>query len=133
MSIFGRCILDSYVGLYIFGIAFSILIKNTWFKLVLTLLNTSSCLSPVLNMITDHILVWRCEFRIKFLFLTGVIIFLQTRFANRFCCNPTYSYLQLFSLYIIKIEPRREKTCLRGFRPGATQIGLYSHRSRLDA
>ena len=25
-----------------------------------------------------------------------------------------------------------EKTGLRGFRPGATQIGLYSHRSRLD-
>ena len=29
-------------------------------------------------------------------------------------------------------EPRREKTGLRGFRPGATQIRLYSHRSRLD-
>ena len=29
-------------------------------------------------------------------------------------------------------EPRREKTGLLGFRPGATQIGLYSHRSRLD-
>ena len=32
-----------------------------------------------------------------------------------------------------KYEPRREKTDLRGFRPGVTQIGLYSHRSRLDA
>ena len=31
-----------------------------------------------------------------------------------------------------KTEPHREKTGLRGFRPGATQIGLYSHRSRLD-
>ena len=30
-------------------------------------------------------------------------------------------------------EPRREKTCLWGFRPCPTQIGLYSHRSRLDA
>ena len=30
-------------------------------------------------------------------------------------------------------EPRREKTGLRGFQPGATQIGLYSYRSRLDA
>ena len=27
-----------------------------------------------------------------------------------------------------KYEPRREKTGLRGFRPGATQTGLYSHR-----
>ena len=29
--------------------------------------------------------------------------------------------------------PRREKTGLRGFRPGPTQTDLYSHRSRLDA
>ena len=29
-------------------------------------------------------------------------------------------------------EPRREKTGLRGLRPGRTQIGLYSHRSRLE-
>ena len=26
------------------------------------------------------------------------------------------------------IEPRCEKTGLRGFRPGPTQTGLYSHR-----
>ena len=26
-------------------------------------------------------------------------------------------------------EPRHEKTCLRGFRPGMTQTGLRSHRS----
>ena len=25
-------------------------------------------------------------------------------------------------------EPRSEKTGLRGFRPGPTQTGLYSHR-----
>ena len=30
-------------------------------------------------------------------------------------------------------EPRREKTGLRGFRPGPTQTGLYSLRSRLEA
>ena len=30
-------------------------------------------------------------------------------------------------------EPRREKTGLRGFRPGPTQTRLYSHRSRLEA
>ena len=29
--------------------------------------------------------------------------------------------------------PRREKTCLRGFRPGSTQTGLYSHREWLEA
>ena len=26
-----------------------------------------------------------------------------------------------------------DKTCLRGFRPGPTQIGLYSHRIWLEA
>ena len=30
-------------------------------------------------------------------------------------------------------EPRREKTGLRGFRPGPTQTGLYSHRRWLEA
>ena len=30
-------------------------------------------------------------------------------------------------------EPRREKTGLRGFRPGPTLTGLYSLRSRLEA
>ena len=29
----------------------------------------------------------------------------------------------------ISFEPRQEKTCLRGFRPGKTQTGLYSHSS----
>ena len=26
-----------------------------------------------------------------------------------------------------------DKTCLRGFRPGPTQTGLYNHRRRLEA
>ena len=30
-------------------------------------------------------------------------------------------------------EPRCEKTSLGGFRPGPTQIGLYSHRRWLEA
>ena len=30
-------------------------------------------------------------------------------------------------------EPRCEKTGLRGFRPGPTQTGLYSHRRWLGA
>ena len=30
-------------------------------------------------------------------------------------------------------EPRSEKTGLRGFRPGPTQTGLYSHKRRLEA
>ena len=30
-------------------------------------------------------------------------------------------------------EPRSEKTGLRGFRPGSTQTGLYSHTRWLEA
>ena len=30
-------------------------------------------------------------------------------------------------------EPRCEKTGLRGFRPGPTQTGLYSHRRWIEA
>ena len=33
----------------------------------------------------------------------------------------------------IQFEPVREKTGLRGFRPGLTQTDLYSRRSRLEA
>ena len=33
----------------------------------------------------------------------------------------------------IKIFEPREKTGLRGFRPGSTQTGLYSHRRPLEA
>ena len=29
---------------------------------------------------------------------------------------------------LVTYEPRHEKTCLRGFRPGPIQTGLYSHR-----
>ena len=28
--------------------------------------------------------------------------------------------------------PRQKKTCLKGFRPDPTQIGLYSHRRWLE-
>ena len=33
----------------------------------------------------------------------------------------------------VKTEPRREKTGLRGFRPGLTQTGLYKLRKELEA
>ena len=34
---------------------------------------------------------------------------------------------------VIYNEPRREKTGLRGFRPGPTQTGLYKLRKELEA
>ena len=30
-------------------------------------------------------------------------------------------------------DPQREKIGLRGFQPGLTQVGPYSHRRRLEA
>ena len=42
--------------------------------------------------------------------------------------------LHLFfgSLHHSKFEPRQEKIYLRGFRPGRTQTGLYSHRRWIE-
>ena len=46
--------------------------------------------------------------------------------------NMTPSSVYNLILQILN-EPRREKINLRGFRPGPTQTGLYSYRSRLEA
>ena len=43
------------------------------------------------------------------------------------------SYSMTGTLLSLKIEPRREKTGLRGFRPGPTQTGLYKLRKELEA
>ena len=34
---------------------------------------------------------------------------------------------------VVQNEPRHEKTCLRGFRPGKTQTGLLSYRDKLES
>ena len=41
--------------------------------------------------------------------------------------------IQLMYINLKLFEPRREKTGLRGFRPGQTQTGLYSYRRWLEA
>ena len=46
------------------------------------------------------------------------------------------TYINLWgtvNIYCDLYEPRCEKTGLRGFRPGPTQTGLYSHRRWLEA
>ena len=43
--------------------------------------------------------------------------------AGKHCASTRYLYN----------EPRREKTGLRGFRPGPTQTGLYKLRKELEA
>ena len=55
-----------------------------------------------------------------------------------FCCNSAEFQVKIFmvllciSFYVL-YEPRREKTGLRGFRPGLTQTGLCKLRKELDA
>ena len=46
---------------------------------------------------------------------------------------PLFYEINRFSPEAAQNEPRCEKTGLRGFRPGSTQIGLYSHRRCLEA
>ena len=53
------------------------------------------------------------------------------------CCSSTWRVIK-FCCHLVWnkansiIEPWREKTGLRGFRPGLTQTGLYSLRKRLE-
>ena len=60
------------------------------------------------------------------------------------CFVPYFKQFELLVIYSIVVggmmgkfsnpnEPRSEKTGLRGFRPGPTQTGLYSHRRWLEA
>ena len=58
----------------------------------------------------------------------------------RFLAFSIFKGTQYFTIYImertscsVSVEPRCEKTGLRGFLPGPTQTGLYSHRRRLEA
>ena len=41
---------------------------------------------------------------------------------------PAVKVREIGGILVIIIEARHEKTCLRGFQPGPTQIGLCSHR-----
>ena len=52
--------------------------------------------------------------------------------------KETFSFIDVIKsevsfVFDMLFEPCSEKTSLRGFRPGPTQTGLYSHRRWLDA
>ena len=44
-----------------------------------------------------------------------------------------YDLAVILGIIPVLVEPRREKTGLRGFRPGPTQTGLYTLRKELEA
>ena len=48
-------------------------------------------------------------------------------------CQPINRNESVLPCLLFLNEPRSEKTGLRGFRPGPTQIGLYSNRRWLEA
>ena len=56
------------------------------------------------------------------------------RMAHPHCVpNETDEKSRLKGVMGATCEPRREKTGLRGFRPGPTQTGLYKLRKELEA
>ena len=59
-------------------------------------------------------------FRFEFLYVPDLGLRLRNDIDHQY--SHTFIY-----------EPRSEKTGLRGFRPGPTQTGLYSHRKWLEA
>ena len=49
-------------------------------------------------------------------------------------CKWLFQNLEAICIFTsLLVEPRREKTGLRGFRPGPTQTGLYKLRKELEA
>ena len=63
----------------------------------------------------------------KLQFLKKMLYFsIYRNFSGGNCSLKLSDMLYLF-------EPRREKTGLRGFRPGPTQTGLYKLRKELEA
>ena len=62
----------------------------------------------------------------------------MTCVRNGFVCVVVMAMSKYTKLYSHRYEnyvsePSHEKTSNLGFRPGPTQTGLYSHRSRLEA
>ena len=54
--------------------------------------------------------------------------------SNLTLCRKTLIEGEVWSDHLLfTYEPRSDKTGLRGFRPGPTQTGLYSHRRWLEA
>ena len=71
-------------------------------------------------------LIPHCYIYMKFRYF----LFLRFFFVCFFLLYFSSFLVSLFfwEIYAVWFEPRRQKTGLRGFRPGPTQTGLYSHR-----
>ena len=61
--------------------------------------------------------------------------FLQIKAENQLLTKQNKHAFELCKPFLscIFLEPRHEKTCLHGCRPGPTQIALYSHKRRLES
>ena len=56
-----------------------------------------------------------------------------TYYGNTYACNDIAWISCYFHSINVQFDPSHEKTNNFGFRPGPTQTGLYSLRSRLEA
>ena len=69
---------------------------------------------------------------------TVLILSKRTALARVFVCQrkvqsrASHKHDRNWTYLIHVNKPRIEKTCLRVFRPGRTQTGLYSHRKNRD-
>ena len=77
---------------------------------------------------------------LSILHVTCTQMIANTEFVSRQCYHKlpvSQSRMFVYVFYYLNnrqtIEPRSEKTGLRGFRPGLTKTGLYSHRRCLEA
>ena len=80
------------------------------------------------------VLIWECK--ICFIALCHDVFIFCTDMSGQTCSfgsNCTEAVRSASALFVILIEPRCEKTGLRGFRPGPTQTRLYSHIRWLEA
>ena len=54
--------------------------------------------------------------------------------CNLFCREENFMKTESRKLHTsVSTEPRHEKTCLRGFRPGQTQTGLLRNKDQLES
>ena len=60
---------------------------------------------------------------------TDITHFYNLEVFNNFTCELPPKFSGYSMIMMNANEPRHEKTCLRGLRPGKTQTGLLSYRS----
>ena len=81
-----------------------------------------------------HLLGKTVLLALLFYFMPSKICVFLSHLVSRACCGiRLYRFLIIAFSSTLLIEPRHEKTCIRGLRPGKTQTGLLSYRDQLES